>query len=73
MGGRRKPRCSGAVWLRPSSMALMARKTSSLTVLIMSSSKVCVSRVSLVRGEGVGLVRVVVGWAYEGSVPEVFG
>lgn len=54
-------------------MALMARKTSSLTVLIMSSSKVCVSRVSLVRGEGVGLVRVVVGWAYEGSVPEVFG
>ena len=40
-GGSLKPRTSGRAWVRPSSMALMARKTSSLTVLMMSSNNVC--------------------------------
>lgn len=41
-----KPRLSAEALLSPSSMALMARKTSSLTVLMMSSSNVCTAFLS---------------------------
>jgi hypothetical protein len=40
VGDARKPRDSGEEFEKPDSIALIARKTSSLTVLIMSSRRV---------------------------------